>query len=164
MAFAESLAWLIPLARTFPNPELATTPSLAFPLAVPLSEPGPEGRSKDPFAATLTAFLWPVLAGAPFASPKPPACTSEGERKVVGVAELPLENRLVLTAGLGIKGRELIGSGSNSLEAILTTGAGKSVVRSAVFGCGRGSRKASAGATACAAFGGFDGLRRICGW
>ena len=63
----------------------------------------------------LTALAWSALAGIPFGSPKPPVCTCEGARAMVGVAELPVENTLVFTACLGMTGAGAGGSGSNFL-------------------------------------------------
>src|SRR5258708_38025450 len=93
----------------------------------------------------LPGWPWPGWAGIPFGSRKPAVCTWGGARAVVGVAELPVENTLILTACLGITGAELRGSGSSFLGAMLTVGAGASSIFTGVFGCGAGRRSAFVG-------------------
>src|SRR6266478_1189101 len=95
----------------------------------------------------LTGLPWPTLAGIPLGSPKPPVCTCEAARAIVGVAELPVENTLVFTACLGMTGAELSGNGSNFLAAILIAGAVTSSTFAGVLGCGAGSRNALLGAS-----------------
>src|SRR5579862_8053273 len=101
-----------PVAVPLPKPVLITTPRVPLLPPLPLPYPPPDGRSKDPRAAILTAFPGVPLAGIPFGSPKPPVWTCEAGRATLGVAELPVEKTLVATI-LGTTGAGLLGSGSS---------------------------------------------------
>src|SRR5258708_31131436 len=111
----------------------------------------------------LPGWPWRAWAGIPFGWRKPAVCTCEGARAVVGVAELPVENTLILTACLGITGAELRGSGSSFLGAMLTVGAGASSTFTRAFGCGAGRRSAFAGGSRLATTTGLN-LLAGCGW
>src|ERR1700716_3493236 len=52
----------------------------------------------------FTALPSLALAGTPLGSPKPPVCTLCGARAIVGAAELPVENTLVLPSCFGMTG------------------------------------------------------------
>src|ERR1019366_2144386 len=60
-------------AMPLPNPALATAPRVPLLPAVPLPEPDPSGRSKEPsFAMTEPLPVLLEFGGTPFGSPNPP--------------------------------------------------------------------------------------------